>query len=114
MVYENTDDDDAVELEDLDDFAEEEELDVDFLLEELLSWESEELSFEFSDEDDSVSEVPFSGDEVEPSPLQANNAIAMVAMIGLIRNFFMVSSFSSNLVTHVAVVESFQVVLCFF
>ena len=95
---------------------------------EFLPWESEDLTFEFFEEDesseesleslledgDSASEISFSGDEVEPSPLQANNAIAMVAMIGLIRNFFMVSSFSSNLVTYIPVVESFQVVLCFF
>ena len=107
-MYENTDDDDAIELEDLVDFAEEEELDVDFLLEELLPCESEDLFFVlFSDEDesseeslesmveedDSASEVSFSGDEVEPSSLQANNVIAMVAMIDLSRKVFIVPSF---------------------
>jgi hypothetical protein len=106
-VYENIDDDDAVELEDLDDFAEEEEPDVDFLLEELLPCESEDLFFVlFSDEDesseslesmveedDSASEVSFSGDEVEPSSLQANNVIAIVAMIDLSRKVFIVPSF---------------------
>ena len=98
-MYENPDDDDAVELEDV---VEEDESDVDFPLEELLPCEFEELPFEFSEddeplseeldllpeEDDSVSEVSFSGDEAVPSPLQANSAIAMDAMIGLIRNFF--------------------------
>ncbi|MBO7511763.1 MAG: hypothetical protein J6T54_02165 [Fibrobacter sp.] len=106
-MYENTDDDDAVELEDFDDFAEEEELDVDFLLEELLPFESEDLTFEvfeedesseeslesLLEEDDSASEISFSGDEVEPSPLQANNVIAIVAMIGLSRKVFIVPSF---------------------
>lgn len=99
MMYENSDVDDGVELEDV---VEEDEPDVDFPLEELLPCESEELPFEFSEddeplfeeldllpeEDDSVSEVSFSGDEAVPSPLQANRVIARVAMMGLIRNFF--------------------------
>lgn len=88
---------------------------------EFLPCEFEELPFEFSEEeepfeesleflaeeDDSVSDVSFSGDEAVPSPLHAKSAIAMVAMIGLIRNFFMVSSFSSNLVTYIPVVQAF-------
>lgn len=76
-------------------------------LEELLPCELEELPFEFSEEeepfeesleflaeeDDSVSDVSFSGDEAVPSPLHAKSAIAMVATIGLIRNFFMFPPF---------------------